>query len=117
MEGSSDANNPPVQTPIIILDAYRICQMGSVVNIIQSMGFDVIHIPAGCTSLCQPIYVGINTPIKCQLREMWVNWMMEGDGIVNGMAKEPYHKMAAEWLVEVYKNISKEIWWNEWKKK
>ena len=73
--------------PIIILDAYRVHQMGLVVNRIQMMGIEVIHIPAGCTYLCQPIKVGINKPIKCGLHAKWEEWMVDGDGIVNGQAK------------------------------
>jgi hypothetical protein len=42
---------------------------------------------------------------------------MEGDGIIDGMAKEPSHKMVAEWPVEVYKHISEEIGWHASKKK
>ena len=60
-----DANNPSVDTPINILDAYCAHQMGSVVNNIQSMGIEVVHILAGCTYLCQPIDVRIIKPIKC----------------------------------------------------
>ena len=63
-----DQNNPSLEPPILILDAYRVHQMGSVVNRIQSMGIEVVHIPAGCTYLCQPIDVGINKPIKSRLR-------------------------------------------------
>jgi hypothetical protein len=43
--------------------------------------------------------------------------MMEGDGIVNGRAKEPSRKTVAEWLVQVYKSIQEEIRQNVWKKK
>ena len=85
-----------MQPLIIILDAYRVHQMGSVVNHIQMMGIEVIHIPAGCTYLCQPIDVGINKPIKCGLRDRWEQWMVDGDGIVNGEAREPSRKMVAE---------------------
>ena len=66
-----DSNNPSMQPPIIILDAYRVHQMGSVVNHIQMMGIEVLHILAGCTYLCQPIDVGINKPIKCGLGDKW----------------------------------------------
>ena len=48
---AQDENNPNMHPPIIILDAYRVHQMGSVVNRIQVMGIEVIHIPAGCTYL------------------------------------------------------------------
>ena len=59
-----NANNPSLLPPILILDAYRVHQMGSVVLRIQSLGIEVVHIPPGCTYLCQPIDMGINKPIK-----------------------------------------------------
>ena len=111
-----DANNPSMQPPIIILGAYRMHQMGSVVQHIQMMGIEVLHIPAGCTYLCQPIDVGINKPIKCGLRDRWEQWMVDGEGIVDGQAKEPSRKMVAEWLVDVYENIPVTIAMNAWKK-
>jgi hypothetical protein len=44
--------------------------MGLAVKQIQAMGIEVIHIPAGCTYLCQPIDVGINKPIKKRLTKL-----------------------------------------------
>jgi hypothetical protein len=32
------------------------------------------------------------------MREKWVDWMLEGDGIVDGVAKEPSRKLVEEWL-------------------
>ena len=46
-----DANNPSIQPPILVLDAYRVHQVGSLVNQIQAMGIEVVHIPVGCTYL------------------------------------------------------------------
>ncbi len=53
--------------PILILDSYRCHMMASVVQKIQELGVDVKHIPGGCTSLCQPIDVGINLPFRIEL--------------------------------------------------
>ena len=50
--------------PLLILDAYHVHMMGSIVNRIQLLGIEVQHIPAGCTYLCQPVDMGINRPIK-----------------------------------------------------
>jgi hypothetical protein len=108
---------PPGVVPILVLDAYRVHMMGSIVNRIQSLGIEVLHIPAGCTYLCQPVDVGINKTIKCGMREKWEDWMLEGDGIVNGVAKEPTRKQVAEWLLDVYNNIPKETGRNAWRKK
>ena len=42
--------------------------------------------------------------------------MVDGEGIVDGVAKEPSLKMVAEWLLDVYNNIPEEIEMNKWKK-
>ena len=83
--------------------------MGSVINRVQSMGIEVVHIPAGCMYLCQPIDIRINRPVKSHLHQKWEGWMVEGDGIVDGFAKEPSCKMVAEWVVQVYDSIPEEI--------
>jgi hypothetical protein len=59
-----DIASQSMEPSILSLDAYRVHQMGSVMNRIQGMGIEVVHIPAGCTYLCQPVDVGINKPVK-----------------------------------------------------
>ncbi len=80
--------------------------MGSVINRIQAMGIVVIHIPAGCTYLCQPVNVGINKPIKKRLTKLWEDWMTDGAEIVNKITKEPPCKQVTEWLLpeEIVRN-------------
>ena len=91
--------------------------MGSVINQIQSMEIEVIHVPTGCTYLCQPMDVGINKPIKMRLTKLWEDWiwMTDGAGVVNGIAKEPPQQVA-EWLLDVYIMMPEEIVRNTWKK-
>jgi hypothetical protein len=61
---------PYVQTapdgivPVLFLDSYHCHMMASVVQRIQDLGVEVEHIPEGCTSLCQPVDVGMNKPFK-----------------------------------------------------
>ena len=81
---------------LLILDAYRVHMMGSIVNRIQSLGIQVQHIPGGCTWLCQPVDVGVNCPIKREMTEQWEKWMFDGGGVVDGVAKEPSWKLVAE---------------------
>jgi hypothetical protein len=95
----------PDVIPILILDAYQVHMMGNIVNRIQSLGIEVVHIPPGCTYLCQPVDVGINKLIKSRMQEKWENWMVVGDGIVNGIAKEPMRQLVAEWVVDVYMKL------------
>ncbi len=110
-----DSREPGV-VPLLILDAYRVHMMGSIVNRIQSLGIEVQHIPGGCTWLCQPIDVGINRSIKKEMTEQWEKWMFNGGGVVDGVAKEPTRKLVAEWIIGAYRNITTEIGRNAWKK-
>jgi hypothetical protein len=45
--------------------------------------------------------------------------MTEGDGIVDGVAKEPSRKLMAEskWIIQVYEDIPEEIGQNVWKQR
>ena len=87
---------------LLILDAYRVHMMWSVVNRIQSLGIEVMHIPPSCTYLCQLVDIGINKTLKNGMREKCEDWMLEGDGITNGVAKEPPRCLIAKWLIDVY---------------
>ncbi len=110
-----DSRQPGV-VPLLILDAYRVHMMGSIINRIQSLGIEVHHIPGGCTWLCQPVDVGINRPIKKEMTEQWEKWMYDGGGVVDSVAKEPTRKLVAEWIIGTYRNISEETGKNAWKK-
>jgi hypothetical protein len=107
----------PTIVPLLILDAYRVHMMGSIVNRIQALGIEVQHIPGGCTYLCQPVDVGVNKSIKKEMTTQWEDWMTEGEGMTAGVAKEPTRKLLAEWIVGAYKNISEEMGHNAWKNK
>jgi hypothetical protein len=63
--------------PILFLDSYRCHMMASVMSKIQDLGVEVQHIPGGCTSLCQPIDIGVNEPFKNRLHSKWEKWMIQ----------------------------------------
>ena len=44
----------------------------------QDNGIDLAVIPAGLTSMCQPLDVAINKPFKDNLRKEWHLWMSHG---------------------------------------
>jgi hypothetical protein len=76
----------------------------------------VIHILPGCIDLCQPVDVGVNKTLKARMRAKWEDCMLEGDGIVNGMAKEPPQHLIAEWLIDVYMHTPAQTVRNAWMK-
>ena len=112
-----EADRDPDVVPLLILDAYRVHMMDSIVNCIQSLGIEVQHIPAGCTYVCQPVDVGINHPIKKEMTGQWEDWMYAGGGVVEGVTNTPSRKLVAEWILGTYKAISEEMGQNAWRKK
>jgi DDE superfamily endonuclease len=48
----------------------------------------VMHIPGGCTSLCQPVDSGVNTPFKNRLCSEWQTWMIN-EGLQHGTTSAP----------------------------
>jgi len=67
----------PGVVPVVIFDAYHIHMMGIIVNCIQSLEIEVVHISPGCTYLCQPVDVGLNKTVKTRMREKWEDWMVK----------------------------------------
>ena len=72
----------PGVVPILILDAYCVYMMGNIVNLIQSLGVEIIHISAGCFTCVSPLMWALE-------QDEGQVGRIEGDGIVDGAAKEP----------------------------
>ena len=106
--------------PLLILDSYRCHMMASVVQAIQEMGVEVVHIPGGCTSLCQPVDIGFNKPFKVRMREEWTAWMLF-EGLSNGENGEtisPSRLQITEWVSSAFAQMrtSTDIIKNSWLK-
>jgi hypothetical protein len=50
--------------PILILDAYHAHMVGNIVNRIQSLGIEVIHIPAGSHIIDSWLMLGLTNPSR-----------------------------------------------------
>lgn len=103
----------PGVTPLLVMDAHTVHFLRSVVNRIENMGCDVLFIPAGCTYLCQPVDVGMNRPLKRELKLQWEAWMEEQGTDLT----PPSREHIANWVIHSYHNITKETVQNAWKKK
>ncbi len=92
---------PPGIQPVILLDVYRCHMMALVITKISKLGIEVIHIPGGCTGLCQLLDIGVNKPFKHCVRDLWEEWMtdmLDKEGkICDAMRKE-----VTEWTDIVY---------------
>ena len=83
--------------PVLMLDSYRCHMMKPIVNTIENLGVEVQHIPGGCTSLCQPVDVGVNKPFKSRMRRLWEEWMISTGLNETGKITPPTRKDIAEW--------------------
>ena len=50
------------------------------------------------------------------MRAKWEDWMTDGGGIVDGVAKEPSRKLMSEWLIDAYYGIPETVGRNSWLK-
>ena len=88
--------------------------MGSVVQLIENAGIQVEHIPGGCTSLCQPIDIGINKPLKNRVRHDWEEWMMS-QGAGTAVFKPPSRKELSTWIVTSLQSMTEGMVQNSWR--
>jgi hypothetical protein len=102
--------------PILFLDSYRCHMMASVVQRAQDLGVEVIHIPGGCTGVCQPVDVGIGKPFKDRVTRCWETWMVESGGLEEKKTKTPSRQELSEWVIQSLKSIGTTIVRNSWRR-
>ena len=105
---------PPGIVPLLLLDSYRCHMMKSTVNAIEGLGVEVEHIPGGCTSLCQPVDVGVNKPFKSRMRKLWEEWMIS-TGLHQGKIDPPTRKHIAEWCSVSSQDLPAQMVRNSWR--
>ena len=67
---------PEHVVPFLLLDSYKCHLMTSMVDAIQALGVEVEHVPGGCTGLTQTVDLGINKLLKCHIRRLWEEYMI-----------------------------------------
>ena len=105
---------PDNVVPILFLDSYCCHMMNLVVNVMQDLGVEVEHFPGGCTSLCQPVDIGINKPFKAFLCKAWEKWMID-EGIRSGTTSLPTRELISKWASYVKDQIKEMHIRNAWR--
>ena len=102
--------------PVLMLDRYSCHLMDTVKTQIADLGIDVLYVPGGCTSLAQPLDVGINKPFKDRIRAKWNVWM-EHQTEMHGEDYQPKvpRWLVARWIVKATRDINEAIGQNAWK--
>lgn len=100
--------------PVLLLDQYKCHLMESVVHRIEDLGVQVEHIPAGVTSLCQPVDVGVNKPLKNYVRREWENYMID-KGLRTIVTKPPDRFVFSQWIIDSQAILPREVIKNSWR--
>ena len=105
---------PPKVVPYLLFDLYKCHLMASAVSAIKDCGVEVDFIPGGCTSLAQPVNIGINKPFKNRMRNSWEEWMLE-EGLETAFTRPPSRAQVAKWTVDGLKVLPKQLVKNAWR--
>ena len=70
---------------------FRSHQVKSVKKCVYESNTDLAVIPAGLTSILQPLDVSLNKPFKDKMRDKWSTWMLDGEKTFTkgGLIKAP----------------------------
>ncbi|KAG7367332.1 DDE superfamily endonuclease [Nitzschia inconspicua] len=90
------ADGAPV---VLFLDHFR-CHYSDIAKAkLNNIGVQLKLIPKGCTSVVQPIDVGVNKPFKDRIKSYWWEWMI-GFGENGGNIPIPSREDVQHWVVE-----------------
>ena len=106
---------PEGVVPLLYLDKYACHYQGSVARKFEDLGVEWDIIPGGCTSLVQPIDVGIGKPFKNRMRYKWEEFMMDLDWKNERIKPIDARKKIAVWALEAWKGIPVDVVWNSWR--
>ena len=99
---------------MLVLDSYQCRMMALAVKPIKWLGIEVDLIPGGCTSLYQPVDVGINKALKSLVPKDWGDWMMDS-GIIVTVVIPPTWPLIVEWVIKARDSISVDIMPHSWR--
>jgi len=111
---------PPNSRPLLLLDQ---CSTHKKPSISQSLktNTSLDYIPAGCTSIVQPLDLSINKPFKDSLKKLFEEWLHnEGSKDTNVTAKKknlraPTTSLLLTWINKAWGDVSKELIVNSFK--
>lgn len=102
--------------PFVLLDSYRCHMTEQVKGAMDEVGVDYIHIPGGCTGLCQPVDVGINKPFKGRMVRKWEQFLIENrhQEDARGKLPSPSREVLSQWIIECLNSLGEQLARNAW---
>ena len=92
---------------LLVWDMFRVHLLDSVKRKLQDKKTRQAVIPGGTTSILQPLDVCLNKPFKSNMRELWNDWMLNGEKTLTkaGNLKRPDLGTVCSWVVKAWDKI------------
>ena len=97
---------------LLTFDAFSAHKTDDVQSKLVENKSDILMVPPGCTSKCQPMDVCINKTVKAILRQCWVNYISKIIEQIQATTPDdfklplPSRQDIVDWVVEAYKLIT-----------
>ena len=91
---------------LLVLDMHKAQKTDRVKNLLKECGTTPIFVPAGCTSIVQPLDVSINAPFKRKVESQHMQDNL--DGYLNGKITAGERRvLLSKWVGEAWEELSK----------
>ena len=100
---------------VLMLDAFAAHHTESVKERLEEIGVTLYQIPPGCTSLTQPIDVGLAKPVKDRYRAKWWAWY-SGQNQDGPTFRTASRELCISWVVDIWETLPASIVQNSWRK-
>ena len=95
---------------LLVLDHYKPHRAADTQSLVESLNTDLVYIPAGCTSICQPMDVSVNAPFKKKVTDLWVEWRRKPAArTAASNLKQPSRQHVISWVSTAWKELSEDI--------
>jgi hypothetical protein len=102
---------PEKSTKLLIMDQFSGHRSAEVLKTLDELGLRVVYVPAGCTSLVQPLDTDINKPWKDRIRIKFARWMKdvgikkENETKKAALLKAPDYETVINWILQSMNEI------------
>jgi len=83
---------------LLVMDTFSAHMTDNVKDAFKKCNSKLLFIPGGCTSVLQPLDIGINKPFKSYIRQSWCNYMIEETDKSMQKIKPPSKLLLLEWI-------------------
>lgn len=94
---------------ILLMDEFAAHKTDNIIELLIDRGINPLFIPAGFTSVLQPLDVSVNKPLKAFYAEYWNEWI--GDELIaeytnTGNSKKPDMQLCLDWISKALLKIT-----------